>query len=151
MIIYLVTWHSNPVLPPQIRLRADLQQIESKAYLFTHCQAGPSPQHPWSFLLCQWQHPCRQQEAIAGGSSLLFCLLPVRGLKVGNILVLHPAVLAVPGVALVLPALVVPVSLPTLFWWVPLKLFIVHNASALKFLPNKTSIALETRWSVVSW
>ena len=30
----------NP-LPPQILLHADLQQIESKAYLFTNRQAGP--------------------------------------------------------------------------------------------------------------
>ena len=109
--------HPHPY-PPQIRLHADLQQIESKAYLFTHRQAGPAPQHPWSFLLCQWQHPCRQQEAVAGGSSLLLCLLPVRALKVGNILrlVLHPAVLAVPGVVLVLPAFFVPASLLTVFW-----------------------------------
>ena len=40
--------------------------------------------------------------------------LPVRELKVGNILVLHPAVLAVQGVVLVLPALFVPDS-PTPF------------------------------------
>ena len=49
------------------------------------------------------------------GYGLLLCLLPVRGLKVGNILVLHPAVLAVPGVVLVLLAQFVPVSLLTLF------------------------------------
>ena len=62
------------------------------------------------------------------GYGLLLCLLPVRGLKVGNILVLHPAVLAVPGVVLVLPALFVPVSLLTPFWRVPLKYFVVHSA-----------------------
>ena len=42
MVIYLVTYHSNPVhppTPPQISLPADLQQIESNAYLFAHCQA----------------------------------------------------------------------------------------------------------------
>ena len=49
------------------------------------------------------------------GYGLLLCLLPVRGLKVGNMLVLHPAVLAVPGVVLVLLAQFVPVSLLTLF------------------------------------
>ena len=96
--------------------------------LFTHRQAGPAPQHPWRFLLCQWPRPCLQQEAVAGGRSLLHCLLPFRGLQVGNILVLYPAVLAVPGVVLVFPALFVPVSLLTLFWWVPLKHFVVHSA-----------------------
>ena len=79
----------TPPSPPQIRLRADLQQIESKEYLFSHRQAVPAPQHYWSFLLCQWSRPCRQQEAVAGSRGFLLCLLPVRGLKMGNILVLR--------------------------------------------------------------
>ena len=86
--------------PPQIRLLADLQQIESKAYLFTHRQAGQAPQR--SVLLVSGS------ALVIVGYGLLLCLLHVRGLKVGNILVLHPTVLAVQGVILVLPALFVP-------------------------------------------
>ena len=67
--------------PPQISLSADLQQVESKAYLFTHCQAGQAPQH-----LCQCGVLLASGCAlVVVGYGLLFCLLPVRGLKVGNI------------------------------------------------------------------
>ena len=110
--------------PPQIHLpvRADLQQIESNAYYLLIVRQAQR------LNTLQWPRPCLQQEAVAGGRSLLHCLLPFRGLQVGNILVLYPAVLAVPGVVLVFPALFVPVSLLTLFWWVPLKHFVVHSA-----------------------
>ena len=147
MVIYLVRntqIQCTPPSPPQICLRADLQQMESKAYLFTHRRAGPAPQHPWSFLLCQWQRPCRQQEAVVTGSSLLLCLLPVRELKVVNILVLHPGRRTRP-----------PCSLrPRL----PSYPFLVGTAQTLcrpeclgvEVFAIKTSIALETSGSVVS-
>ena len=54
------------------------------------------------------------------GYGLLLCILPVRGLKLGIVLVLHSTVPAFPCVVLVLSALFVPIALLTLFWWVPL-------------------------------
>ena len=47
-----------PPLLPQICLRADLQQIESKAYLFTPRQAGQEPQHPLRLLLVSASADC---------------------------------------------------------------------------------------------
>ena len=101
--------------PPQILLHTDLQQIKSKAYHSI-------------YLLIVRQAQClntlRASFCVNGhalvvvGYCLLLCLLPVRGLKVGNILVLHPAVLAIHCVVLVPPALFVLVSgsLLTLFY-----------------------------------
>ena len=84
-----------------IRLRADLQQIESKGCLFTPRQAGHKPSERPAGLRVNGS------TLIIVSYGLLLCLLPVRGLKLGNILVLHLTVLAVPGVVLVLPALFV--------------------------------------------
>ena len=51
MLYMIQIWcPSHPPTPP-MRFPADLQQIESKAYLFTPHQAGQAPQHPWSILL----------------------------------------------------------------------------------------------------
>ena len=139
-----------------ILLHADLQQIECKACLFTPCQAGQGPQHPLSVL------PVSGSALVIIGYGLLLCLLPVRGLKLGNIPVIHPTVLAVPSIFLVLPALFVPITLLTLVWCVPLVLcrhfeqdivlkhLVMHCAYGWGFCNSRrTSIALETRWSVV--
>ena len=101
---------SAPPPPPQLQLRADLQQIGSKVYLFTHRQAGqPLSTHserpcPESWWTLQWPLCHRRLWPPA----LLTPCQRVEALKVGNILVLHPTLLAVPGVILVLPALFVP-------------------------------------------
>ena len=101
----------HPPIAPQISLRADLQQIESKAYYLLIIRQAKrlrllQAQHSWSVLLVSGR------ALVILGYGLLLCLLPIRGLKVGNILVLHPTVLTVPGVTgfvvLVLPALFVP-------------------------------------------
>ena len=72
-ILCYVTLKSNapPTPHPQIRLRADLQQIESKAYLFTPRQAGQEPQHPLSLLLVSGS------ALVIVGYGLLLCLLTV--------------------------------------------------------------------------
>ena len=97
----------HPPIAPQISLRADLQQIESKAYYLLIIRQAKrlrllQAQHSWSVLLVSGR------ALVILGYGLLLCLLPIRGLKVGNILVLHPTVLTVLGVVVLLPALFVP-------------------------------------------
>ena len=78
MVIYLdtllqcyVTLKSSAPPPPQIRLRADLQQIENKSYLFTPRPAGQEPQHLLSLLLVSGR------ALVIVGCGFLLCLLPV--------------------------------------------------------------------------
>ena len=81
---YITLKSRAPLPPPQIPLHSDFQQIESKECLFTPCQAGKAPQHPWSVLLVR-------SVLLVSGSALviieyghLLGLRPVRGLKLGH-------------------------------------------------------------------
>ena len=129
---YVTFKSSAPPHPTPIRLSADLQQIESKAYLFTHRQAGQAPPHLWSVLLASG----RALVIVGHGLLLLTPRQRVKGAQ-------HPRTPphrpCCPGRRPRPPCSLRP-------RWVPLKHFVVHSAYVLKFLPYKceTSIALET-------
>ena len=114
---------------------------------FTHCQAGQAPQHPWSFLLVSGS------TLVVVGYGLLLAYSPTsprQRVEGGQHPRTPPNRPRRPGRRPRPPCSLRP-RLPSYpFWWVPLKHIVVHSAQAFKFLPYKTSIALETRGSVVS-
>ena len=86
-----------------------LQQIRSKAFLFTTCQTGQAPQNPPSvFLVCG-------NALVVAGHCFVLCSILGRlcKLRVQVSLVLDPTFVAVAShcVVLVLSALFVPIAL----------------------------------------
>ena len=93
----------------------DLQQIESKN-VFIYSLSGKLLVRQASRMLQGWSILLVSSSTlVVVGYGLLLCLLPVKGLKLGNILVLHPTILAVPCIVVIHLALFVPIAILTLF------------------------------------
>ena len=93
----------------------DLQQIESKN-VFIYSLSGKLLVRQASRMLQGWSILLVSSSTlVVVGYGLLLCLLPVKGLKLGNILVLRPTILAVPCIILIHLALFVPIAILTLF------------------------------------